>query len=64
MQRMEIWLVILFLSRNKFHAKQMFVLTGFMKSGPNDFDKVIIVIYLIENSAGSTSDVEIFDMCV
>ena len=31
MQQMEIWLVILFLSRNKFH----FVVTGFMKLGPH-----------------------------
>ena len=31
---MEIWLVILFLSRKKFHAKQTFVL-GFMKLGPD-----------------------------
>ena len=28
---MEIWLVILFLLRKKFHGKQIFVLTGFMK---------------------------------
>ena len=29
-----IWLVNLFLSMKKFHAKQIFVLTGFMKLGP------------------------------
>ena len=29
-----IWLVILFLSRQKFHAKQIFVLSSSMKSGP------------------------------
>ena len=29
----DIWLVILFLLRKKFHAKQTFVLTGFMKLG-------------------------------
>ena len=28
---METWLVILFLSRKKNHAKQIYVLTGFMK---------------------------------
>ena len=32
---MEIWLVILFLLRKKFHAKQIFVLTGFMKLSPS-----------------------------
>ena len=31
---LEIWLVILFLSKKKFHAKHIFVLTGFMKLGP------------------------------
>ena len=31
---MEIWLVNLFLSRKKFHAKQMFVLSSSMKLGP------------------------------
>ena len=31
---MEIWLVILFLPRKKFHAQQVVVLTGFMKLGP------------------------------
>ena len=31
---MEIWLVILFLSRKKFHAKQICVLSSSMKSGP------------------------------
>ena len=30
----EIWLVILFLSRKKFHAKQIFVLSSSMKLGP------------------------------
>ncbi len=31
----EIWLVILFLSRKKFHAKQIFVLSSSMKLGPD-----------------------------
>ena len=39
---MEIWLVILFLSRKKFHAKQIFVPTGFMKLGP---DNVFFICY-------------------
>ena len=30
----EIWLVILFLSRKKFHSGQIFVLSSFMKFGP------------------------------
>ena len=30
----EIWLVILFLSKKKFYAKQMFVLSSSMKLGP------------------------------
>ncbi len=30
----EIWLVILFLSRKKFHAKQIVVLSSSMKLGP------------------------------
>ena len=34
MQQMEIWLVILFLSRKKFPAKQIFVLSSSMKLGP------------------------------
>ena len=33
----EIWLVILFLLRKKFHAKQICVLTDFMKLGPDDY---------------------------
>ena len=33
MQQMEIWLVILFLTRKKFHAKQIFVLSISMKLG-------------------------------
>ena len=33
MQQMNIWLVILFLPRKKFQAKQIFVLNGFMKLG-------------------------------
>ena len=33
----EIWLVILFLSRQKFHAKQIFVLSSSMKLGPGYF---------------------------
>ena len=35
MQQMEIWLVILFLSRKKFHAQQTFVLSSSMKLGPD-----------------------------
>ena len=31
---MEMWLVILFLSRKKFHAKQIYVLSSSMKLGP------------------------------
>ena len=34
--QVNIWLVTLFLLRNKFHATQMFVLTGFMKLGPGN----------------------------
>ena len=34
MQQIEILLVILFLSRKKLHAKQMFVLSSSMKLGP------------------------------
>ena len=34
MQQMEIWLVILFFSRKKFHAKQICVLSSSMKLGP------------------------------
>ena len=34
MQQMEIWLVILFLSRKKCHAKQISVLSSSMKLGP------------------------------
>ena len=34
MQQMEIWLVILFLSRKKFHAKQIFVLSSSVKLVP------------------------------
>ena len=33
----EVWLVILFLSRKKFHTKQIFVATGFIKLGPAHF---------------------------
>ena len=33
MQQIEIWLVILYLSRREFHAKQMFVLSSSMKLG-------------------------------
>ena len=36
MQQSKILLVILFLSKKKFHAKQIFVLTGFMKFSPGD----------------------------
>ena len=35
MQQIEILLVILFLSRKKFHSKQMFVLSSSMKLGPD-----------------------------
>ena len=35
MQQIEIWLAILFLSRKKFHAKQIFVLSSSMKLGPD-----------------------------
>ena len=35
MPEIEFWLVILFLSRKKFHAKHFFVLSGFVKSGPS-----------------------------
>ena len=31
----EIWLLILFLLRQKFHAKQIFVLSSSMKLGPD-----------------------------
>ena len=34
MQQMEIWLVILFLSRQKVNAKQMFLLSSSMKFDP------------------------------
>ena len=34
MQKKEKWLVILFLSRKKFHAKQICVLSSAMKLGP------------------------------
>ena len=34
MQQKGIWLVNLFLSRQKFHAKQIFVLSSSMKLGP------------------------------
>ena len=34
MRQMEIWLVILFLTRKKFHAKQICVLSSSMKLGP------------------------------
>ena len=36
MQQMEIRLVILFLSRKKFHAKQICVLSSSMKLGPGN----------------------------
>ena len=36
MQLMEIWLVILFLSRKKFHAQQICVLSSSIKLGPGD----------------------------
>ena len=34
MQQTEIWLLILFLSKKKIHAKQIYVNTGIMKLGP------------------------------
>ena len=36
MQQMKTWLVILFLSRKKCHAKQIFVLSSSMKLGPGE----------------------------
>ena len=36
-----VWLVILFLSRKKFHAKQIFVLSSAMKLGPVDSINII-----------------------
>ena len=47
MQQMEIWLVILFLSRKKFHAKQIFVLSSSMKLGPG-------VLTFITRQSGKT----------
>ena len=41
MQQIKICLVILFLARKKFYAKQIFVLTGFMKLGPDWNNKLI-----------------------
>ena len=38
-QQLETWLVILFLSWKKFHAKQMFVLSSSMKLGPHSADQ-------------------------
>ena len=38
MQQIKIWLVILFYQGRNFHAKQIFVLTGIMKLGPDDKD--------------------------
>ena len=35
MQQLEIWLVILFSSRKKFHAKQVVVLSSSMKLAPS-----------------------------
>ena len=32
---MKIWLVILILSRKKFHAKKIYVLSSYMKLGPD-----------------------------
>ena len=44
---MEIWLVILFLSRKKFHAKQIFVLRSFLKLCP---DAAVIILCSIVQS--------------
>ena len=38
---MEIWLVIMFLSRQKFHAKQIFVLSSSMKLGPDSWKETL-----------------------
>ena len=43
---MEILLVILFLSRKKFHAKQIFVISSSMKFGP---DEVVVAMKGIAN---------------
>ena len=40
MQQMEIWLAILFLSRKKFRAKQIFVLSSSIKLGPGNIGLV------------------------
>ena len=40
MQQMEIWLVILFLSRKNFHAKQNVVPSSSMKLGPGLKDTI------------------------
>ena len=45
MQQMEIWLVILFLSRKKFHAKQMFVISS-MKLSPGDMGAIASIASL------------------
>ena len=44
----EIWLVILFLIRKKFHAKQIVVLTCFVKLGPGD------EVIFVTSEVGST----------
>ena len=61
MQQMEIWLVILVLSRKKFHAEQIFVLTGFMKLGPVHFftEKIHVKIHLSEFISYSLSNMKI-----
>ena len=41
---MEIWLVILFLSRQKFHAKHIFVLSSFMKLGPGVSCSIVSIL--------------------
>ena len=42
---MQLWLVTLFLSRKKFHAKQIFVLSSSMKLGPDQGESIRYVLY-------------------
>ena len=49
MQHMEIWFVILFLSRKKFRAEQMFVLSSSMKLGPIHLKQHVIIKVLCRN---------------
>ena len=54
----EIWLVILFLSRKKFHAKQIFVLSSAMNLGPglifDDSSKVSLREYFSRHPPSNT----------